>query len=328
MKRLDGKKILFLGPRFFGYEKEIINEMEGRGAEVDWLPDRPFDTTMMTAITRMCPGLVIPFADRLYESLLMKWGSSHYDFILVINGQTLSSKLLKVLRGSFPHAKLILYMWDSIENRPGIIKDLHNFDAAFSFDPASVRNYGMQLRPLFFGKGFQEQGRDKSYYDLSFIGTIHSDRYSVINTLRKNLPPKLNTYWYLYLKAPWVYHAFRMGKPGMRSATKKEFNFIPLSKNVVQSIFACSKAIIDVEHPKQRGLTMRTLETFGSHKKLVTTNSHILSYDFYNSANIFVIDRKSPVITSDFLEAPYIKPSQELYRRYTIEGWLDEICGL
>ena len=328
MNRLDGKKILFLGPRFFGYEKEIITEMEGRGAFVDWLPDRPFDIPIMTALTRLSPQLVIPFADRLYESLLMKWGSSHYDFILVINGQTLSTKLLKLLRESFPKAKLILYMWDSIENRPGMIKNLHYFDAMLSFDPMSVRTHGMQLRPLFFGKGFQGQSSDVSDYDLSFIGTIHSDRYAVINSLRKNMPDFLKAYWYLYLKAPWVYHAFRIGKPAMRSARKAEFSFTPLDKYFVQSIFSRSKAVVDIEHPKQRGLTIRTLETFGSHKKLVTTNSHVKEVDFYNSNNIFVIDRESPVITADFLAAPYIKPSQELYKKYTIEGWLDEILGL
>ncbi len=38
---LTGKKILFIGPETFNYEKEIVREMEKLGAEVVFRSDKP-----------------------------------------------------------------------------------------------------------------------------------------------------------------------------------------------------------------------------------------------------------------------------------------------
>jgi hypothetical protein len=93
---------------------------------------------------------------------------------------------------------------------------------------------------------------------------------------------------------------------------------------------ALMKAILDIEHPNQRGLTMRTFETMGAQKKLVTTNALIAEYDFFDTSNICILDRKNPKIPKDFLESPLVPLAPDIYRRYSIEGWLDEItqnCG-
>lgn len=328
MKRLDGKRVLLVAPRFFGYELEIRSEIERRGAVVDWLPDRPFDTPLMTALTRQKPQWVLPSADRLYERLLMQMGATDYDTILVVNGQTLSCKLLSNLRTSFPVARVVLYMWDSIDNRPGAVDNLPLFDATFSFDPLNARRYGMRQRPLFFSKGFERPPHNDFDYHLSFVGTAHTDRYSVISRLRHSLSPELRSYWYLYLQAPWVYHAYRVCNPAMRQARRDEFQFEPLNKTALQSVFSRSLAVVDIEHPRQRGLTMRTFETMGSHKKLITTNAQVRDYDFFNGDNICVVDREMPRVPSTFLELPFAPLLPELYRRYSIEGWVDEVLDL
>ena len=328
MRRLDGKRVLLVAPRFFGYERDIRNELERRGALVDWLPDRPFDTPLMTALTRLKTQWVLPAADLLYRRLLSQMGTTHYDTILVVNGQTLSTKMLRTLRSSFPAAKFVLYMWDSMDNRRGVVGNLPLFDATYSFDPQSARHYGMRLRPLFFSKGFERPPHDDFKYNLSFVGTAHTDRYAVVSQLRRALPPGLSSYWYLFLQAPWVYHAYRLSNPAMREARRDEFQFVPLDKTKLQSVFSCSRAIVDIEHPRQRGLTMRTFETMGSHKKLITTNAQVRDYDFFNKDNICVVDRAAPRVTNAFLESPFVPVPSELYQRYSIEGWVDEVLEL
>lgn len=328
MKRLDGQRVLLIAPRFFGYERDICNEIERRGAVVDWLPDRPFDTPLMTALTKHKPQWVSPLADRFYERLLLQFGATHYNTILIVNGQTLSYKMLSNLRTCFPAAKTILYMWDSIENRRGVAANLPLFDAAFSFDPVSARTYGMRQRPLFFSKGFEQPHSGDFDYHLSFVGTAHTDRYAVVNQLRQGLMPSLRCYWYLYLQATWVYYAYRLSNQTMRQARRDEFQIKPLDKTALQSVFSRSLAVVDIEHPQQRGLTMRTFETMGSHKKLVTTNAQVRDYDFFNHNNICVIDRSAPRVPGAFLESPFVPILPELYRRYSIEGWVDEVLEL
>lgn len=325
---LEGKRVLLVAPKFFGYERDIKAEIERRGAIVDWLPDRPFDTPLMAALTKLKAEWVQVPAERLYDRMLNQFAATSYDYILVVNGQTLSRKTLNRLRENFPTAKNILYMWDSIENRRSVLDNLSFFDHAFSFDPQCASSHGMHLRPLFYSKGFQHDAAEDLAFHVSFVGTAHTDRYAVVNELKKELDNDIQTYWYLYLQAPWVFQYYRATKPFMRKARKDEFNFEPLEKAMVQSVFARSKAIVDIEHPNQRGLTMRTFETMGAGKKLITTNSQIADYDFFKAGNVCIIDRGSPKIPRAFLESAFTPYTNELLYRYSLEGWVDEVLRL
>jgi hypothetical protein len=329
MKRLDGQRVLLVMPRFFGYERDIRAEIERRGAVVDWLPDRPFDTPAMKALTRLRPGWVLPAADRLYEKLLTGFGAARYNTVLVVNGQTLSQRTLQRLRMAYPDARMVLYMWDSIANRAHVLDNLTLFDRVCSFDQDDVTRYGLNLRPLFYGRGFAASAAPAAaHYHISFVGTAHTDRFAVVSRLRSTLTSATSAYWYLYLQAPWVYHYYHWTRPDMRGAAITDFQFQPLDKPSVQSIFAASHAILDIEHPDQIGLTMRTLETLGSGKKLVTTNARIREYDCFSEENIHVVDRVAPSIPAGFLDAPFRPLSDSIRWKYSIEGWLDEVLEL
>lgn len=326
MVELNGRRVLLIAPRFFGYESDIKAEIERRGATVDWLPDRPFDTPAMSALTKLRPGWVQPAATRLYRKLLERFGATQYDLVLVVNGQTLSTEMLTHLRAAYPQATFVLYMWDALANRVQVQKKLALFDRLYTFDPRDAKNFGMHMRPLFFGPGFDRLTATVAMkYHLCFIGTAHSDRFPIIDTLRRNLPPDIKAFWYLYLQAPWVLQIRRFTEASMRHAQHKDFEFIPLGKAKMQEEVSVSRTILDIEHPLQNGLTMRTFETLGAGKKLVTTNAGVRDYDFFSPDNVFVLDRNAPFIPRDFLEAPFSPLAAPIRRRYSIASWLDEL---
>jgi hypothetical protein len=235
--------------------------------------------------------------------------------------------MLAFMRHEFPTARFILYMWDSIANRQSVVENLSSFDACFSFDPVASRQFGMTLRPLFFSRGFEARDRKNVDYQLSFVGTGHTDRFAVVSAVDSSLPPSVTRMWYLYLQAPWVFYAYKISNPDFRGAPMSSFRFEPLAKQSVQDIFFRSHAVLDIEHTLQSGLTMRTFEAMGASKKLVTTNPHIRDYDFYNPDNVCVIDRKAAQVPAAFLDSPYVPISDELYGKYRLEGWLDELLG-
>jgi len=324
---LKNKNVLYVAPRFFGYDKEIGDELKRRGATVDILWDRPFDTPLLKAITRIRTEWVAKFAERYYERETAMLSRKDYDLVFIINGQTLTSNTLKKWRTHYVNAKFVLYMWDSFGNRPSAINNLRFFDERFSFDPNDSAKFGMHFRPLFFSKGFEGTSAESRKYDISFVGTAHTDRYAIVSAVKKGLKGEVAAYWYLYLQAKWVYLLSKFVKRSFRTATIGEFRFDPLKKVDVQRIFFASNAILDIEHPNQTGLTMRTLEALGARKKLVTTNKNIRCYDFYSHNNICILDRQNPVIPEDFLSAPYEKMPPSTYRRYSLEGWMDEILS-
>lgn len=322
---LTGQRVLLVMPRFFGYEIEIKEGLEKEGAIVDWLPDRPFDSPALKALAKLKPNWFLPFTDAYYQYLLKGFNAQRYNKIFVINGQTLSYKFLSELRSRYPAAEVILYMWDSIKNRPSTLKNISLFDKVFSFDYEGSKGYGLVHRPLFFTPGFKPSTNNDFTYQLSFIGTAHTDRYDVISRVKNNLSTDIKTFWYLYLQAPWVFNFYKITKSNFHGAKKSDFSFKSLDQAIVQSIFLESFAILDVEHPQQTGLTMRSLESLGAHKKLITTNQHIKNYDFYNPANICIINRKNPKIPNNFFDEKFIPPPARVYERYSLCGWLNEI---
>ena len=328
MSILKNKKVLLIAPKFFGYENSIINEFINFGAGVDFLPDRFFDSPLMTAVTKLKRKWVLPFVDNIYRKKLNDFGNSEYDIVFVINGQTLSKKLIHEMRKKYKNAKFILYMWDSVRNREGTLENLESFDFLFSFDKTDSKDFSMYFRPLFFVDEFKIKNNNvEPKYDLSFIGTAHSDRYYIVKTIFDKLPLDIIKYRYLFLQAPWVFYYYKFFNPFYRNSKITDFNFSSLNKVKLKDIFLNSRVILDIEHPNQTGLTIRTLESIGSEKKLITTNSTIKDYDFYSEKNILIIDRKDPLVELDFIITNYDPIDVELYEKYSIKGWLNEILA-
>jgi len=326
MISLKGRNVLLIAPVFFGYQDEIATELRERGATVDFVPDRPFQSPLMKAVTRIKRDWVTLFANHFFWNAIQSFDRRSYDFIFVINGEALTPSLIKSLRSTFPSATIILYMWDSFLNRKFLIPNILHYDECSTFDRSDSNFYGMAFRPLFFSSGFRRASNNELTTDLSFIGTAHSDRYEIISKLKDNLPVNTNSYFYLYLHAPWVFYFYKLVNPAFKKSTKADFMFKPLDKFKVQQVFHESRAILDIEHPSQTGLTMRSLETVGAAKKLITTNRFIEEYDFFRKQNILILDRKNiHNIPKYFFDDSYIDIPDKIYYKYSIQGWIDDL---
>ena len=323
---LVGKRLLFVAPRFFGYDRDIGGELTRRGAHVVRLYDRPFDTPLMTAATRLAPNLLAKLAFPRYSQVIEQ-ETRPFDIVFVVNGQTVSSRFLDEVRRTSPRALFILYLWDALRNRISVIPQLAKYDRVFGFDRSDARQYGFTYRPLFFTPVFENERSDPSFYDISFVGTAHTDRASIVHAVDSNLSSDISRLWYLYLQAPWVrsYYACRSNK--FRQVPLDFFRYEPLGKEQIAQVFHQSRTILDIEHPLQRGLTMRTFETLGAAKKLITTNPHVVEEDFYHPDNVLVVDRKKIMLDQDFLARPYMPIPQAVRQRYSLAGWLNDILA-
>jgi len=325
----SSSRVLLIAPQFFGYEHEIAAGLNRSGYEVDLLPDRPFTNPLMKAVMRFRPELGgHRSCDQFFARRLEELGRNNYSTILVIQGEGVTSNTLMTIRKAYPRARLVFYTWDSIENKPFSRNNLSLYDHCSTFDPVDAKKYGMYFRPLFYTDGFDRPADTAYAYDLSFIGTVHSDRYRIVHALLEQLPPGTRTFVYLYLQAPWMYDLRHIFTNTVDGAKRDEFRFEPLSKDVVQATFFRSRAVLDIEHVNQRGATMRTMEALGSKRKMVTTNVTLHDYDFYNPLNIQIIDRKAPRLDYDFLRSPYQALPEEIRQKYSMREWIREVCGM
>ena len=85
---------------------------------------------------------------------------------------------------------------------------------------------------------------------------------------------------------------------------------------------ANSKMLIDVHHENlHKGLSFRSFEALGYDKKLITSNTIIREYDFYNEKNIYVIDNINANF-EEFLYQDYKQISIEIKNKYSFTNWI------
>lgn len=325
--QLRDKKILYISPKFFEYEIKIKEELEDLGANVDFFDERPANDFITKVFIRLkLKSLIKKKIYEYYKNIYSFILNKKYDFVFVVSPETLSYREVAKIKELQTNAQFILYMWDSFENKNSF-NTIELFDKVFSFDSRDAKKYNLRFLPLFYTKEYKKKANYQNYkYDLSFIATAHSDRYKISNEIKYIIEKNnLSVYYYFYLPSIIMYFIRKLFIPKYFYGKLSEFSFSPLTHNKIIEIFDNSKVILDINHPLQFGLTMRSIECLGAEKKLITTNQNIRDYDFYNSNNILIINRENINIDVDFFEKKYENLSDDLYEKYSLNNWLKNI---
>lgn len=329
---LLNKKILFFAPSFFGYDNEIKKELEKRGAQVILYNERPSTNFFIKTIIRLNKKFIYFFTLRYFNKIIKTNAFIAFDYVFIIKGEVFTSEIVLNFKKKYPQAKFILYLWDSIKNYVDIKNALNLFDKTLTFDIEDSKEIeSLTFRPLFFINGYTNipllsSFATKPKYDLLFIGTVHSDRWGFLSKLKKEAEKNnLNVYYYLYIQSPIIFFFRKLFDKQLRSLPLKDIQFYPLTIEKTISLVEQSVAILDIQHPKQTGLTMRAIEVLGAKRKLITTNTSISNYDFYHQNNVLIVDRKNPKIPETFFNLPYTEIESRIYSKYSIEGWISDL---
>jgi hypothetical protein len=318
---------------FFGYYKHIITELEKLDFTVDYYNDRPSEGQFQKGLIRMLPFLTYPSIVAYFNSILKKTYGKDYDVVLIINNKVLTEDFLVKLHSDHPKAYFIFYTWDSVHLYPSTVNLLSYFDIAYSFDPVDCKRInGLHHLALFYT--YKHQGIGETLhnlpnitfkYDISSVGTAHPNRYTVLKKLIPYLEKReLSVFSYLYIQ-PIRFAFSKLFVPEFRHARIKEFQFKELSEIEMINSFKQSKIILDIPHFGQSGLTMRTIETLGSKRKLITYNTNIEHYDFYNTNNILILNETNWDSIDDFIKIAYEPLDPEIYQKYSITQWIETL---
>ncbi|URQ59611.1 hypothetical protein LQ939_12555 [Pantoea alhagi] len=259
------KKLLLVCPRFFGYENEIASQAEKAGWKVTYIDTRPENNFSTKVMLRLGANWFIRRKlEKHHDYILNMLLNGRYEKALFINPEGFSERFfLKVSAASIPIEK-ILYVWDSILNKPLLKPLLNFFDKVYTFDNEDAVNYEkFNFLPLFFTNNYGNQVslKEDKKYDISFIGTIHSQRMAIVESIGKQCELKgLSFYRYLYIQSRILFWIRKITDLKYSSYRIDDFKFTPLTQQQVADIVARSTAVLDIEHHKQRGLTMRTFE--------------------------------------------------------------------
>lgn len=303
-KYLDSKKILFIAPIFFGYEKDIQAELEKQGAEVTFIGD---DKKLWSKNLSTIKTIV----------------KRAFDYLFVIKGEFVQKSVLELFKESNPKAECILYQYDTLKRYLYIIKLFDFFDRIYSFDIEDCQQYNLILRPLFFVKTEKINATIK--YDISSVASYYPERLQMIQKLKKQCKKdNISSYFYIY-----VYWRMFINKIIYFFKYLSDISTKTLSKNKMFYILKHSKAIVDIPVKGQDGLTMRTFEVIGQEKKLITTNSSIVKYDFYDTNNIFLLKEDNITDIKHFLARDIKNIDKEILNKYSLSFFCKSIfCDL
>jgi hypothetical protein len=322
--QLRNKNILFLCVKTFNLEEQIKSKLEGFGAKVYFYDERIKDSNLTKAIIRVKKSLYTRKITNYYRKILKETKLIDFQYLLVLRGEVVPEFFLKEFKQDHPNCTFIFYNWDSFANTNNTVNLLYLYDRKFTFDPEDSKIYNINFRPLYYiDKYLNITQKEIKKYDLLFLGTAHSDRYIISSKIKKYLEKNgKQVFCYYFMHSKWVYYYKKRFDKTFEYFEKSKLNFKSLTLNQIVNLYEESNVILDINHPNQKGLTMRTFEAIGAKRKLITTNKEILKFDFYNSQNIYYINRNDLEIDLSFFDKPYEEINPEAYKKLSISGWI------
>lgn len=320
-------RIALIAPSFFGYKDDITAAAAEAGHSVQSYSDRPSEGVFFKSVGRINYALLDPVIRRYFEELCAALKQMKPDVLLVVGGMSFCFSREQVERlNQVTGAKLLAYLWDSLENCQRIGDSIDLFDQVFSFEPTDCEDGRVKFLPLFYSDAYGEIPLNPSSgfeYDACFVGSVHQvSKFAYVKAVIDELRTQgANVFTHYYMPSRSVELLRKMQNGIYREAdlTRKT-----LSKTQVVELYAKTKTIVDAPQSGQRGLTMRTIECIGSQRKLITANPDVMIYDFYKYGQVrYLPAGQAP--SKEFAESMPQEIPNDVKIEYSIHSWLKKI---
>ena len=212
-----------------------------------------------------------------------------------------SKEISKYIKEINPKCRIILYYWNTITDRArkSYLED-KNIDDFYTFDKKDAIKYNIKYNPQFYSS-LIKLPESNIKYDVFFIGR-DKDRKKEL----KNIEKKMN----------------EIGISTKILIIENEKDYISYKKYL--TILSQSKVILDLINSNQNGLSLRCMESLFFQKKLITNNSYIKDYDFYNKDNIYILNNKTNMNKlKEFINSPYKSIDKKIINYYDYESWIE-----
>ena len=317
-------KICLISFDFWNYDHHIVHALQRKGIEAHHINLRDYEHQYPTFFHRIGNFFSKLFLNQNIKKIkrdtyvLEKLENlGHQDQILVMNPEIIPLPIHKKIQ--LKTKRYIAYLYDSSIRHPvSHLLDAHIFDTVFSFDPEDIKTYN--LKPLtnyiYFDKDTQVNAENEQS-DCFTISSI-DERLDTLNKVSE-----------IFRQQNLSYQFFVVGK---RKPHDLHPDIIFLEKRLdqdeVHQKIKDSKTVLDLLRKDQTGISFRIFEALGFQKKIITTNHHIKNYDFYFPENVLIIDPENPQIPESFFSTPYKELPEEIYKKYTLSSWVEEVFAL
>lgn len=280
------KKIIFICPKFIGYNEAIKTEIEKLGGYVLMFNDRPYNG-VFDFFKKINISIIKLYQNVNWYCRFRKIDLDSYNTLFVIRGEYVPLFVLDKCKKA--GLEMIMYQWDSVKNC-NYLHQKEFFNKISTFDGGDAKLYGFDYFPLFYRSEYAEiESRNSKTKTALFVGTFQMLRYNSVLELKERLN-KVGIETIIKIRIPF-YHYLKLLMKGVK--LKKEYLFFKnISFPEILKLYSSSDIIIDAANENQRGLTMRTFEALGSNRILLTNNLSVKQEPFYDSKRIKFFDQE------------------------------------
>lgn len=321
-------KIALVGPNFFSYIQAIRLSFTGKGYETEFFDERHKNTIINKILYRLGFYERFPAAKRRHlDGIAQTILAQGYTDVLLIDVEVCDEAFVSQLKKS--GVRVHIYMWDSARNKPRYLKYLPLLNGKSSFDPTDCADHGLSYIPLFSEGVFGQAEQVKKDVDISFCGTLHSNRASWLNVIRRfGEKRKLTTVFYVFFHSRFLLFIKSLAAPSNASFLGS-VSTTGFTKKQIAALFARSKLVFDIQHPGQLGLTARTFEVLRTGSMLLTSNKLSLELPHGLAERVIVIHSPGQLndidFSKDFTTAP-LTAEQDYF--LSIERFTDQLIDI
>ncbi len=246
---------------------------------------------------------------------LQKIYQEKYDYTLVFRADEYDDDLLLNLKQN--SKKMIAFHWDGLKRTPNIFSKIKYFDTFFSFDPMDAINNNLKFITNFYFDVIDIKESKKTKWDLTYIGYFTTKRFDILHQLSDHNSSVITNF---ILKA--FSHHDRLLLQS--SNTIKDLHHFYTYSELLK-IHNESNVILDLKADIHDGLSFRFFECIQLNKKIVTTNTHVKKYDFYNPNNILVLNDNLDNDIKEFINTPFVDYTDDIKNKYSFSNWFENI---
>jgi len=319
-------KLALVGPSFFGYLERLAQVFEERKISCVFFDERPSNSLLGKILLRVLPmTLKARITEARFKKIVKFLIDNEFTHVLLISPEAFPAWAVVELRRM--GLRVCGYGWDSLKNKPHLGSLDQILDAVASFDPVDCNSRGYSLVPLYSDAFSSSVDAPTRETHVMCCATLHSQRPQWIVKMEDICKRRGWVYEFmLFYHARWLWliryslwpHVWRL----FSSISVRSF-----SRSELVAATRRSRVVLDLHHPHQSGLTMRTFEAISLGAMVLTTNSNAnASVPEEISSRIFILQaeeaEKNLMAAISFVPKPL---STEALRFLTVDRFVDQL---
>ncbi|MBQ9310483.1 MAG: hypothetical protein IJ222_06420 [Bacteroidales bacterium] len=337
-------KALFIGTDYMGLYKDIVAGLEQKGYEVDFIPEdlreEDPDYRASGGMYRQTPSAYARRIEHEWKDRLSQpEHSGRYDLLFVLDGVSIHPCVFEILKGRNPGMKAVNYLFDTVRGIYPFDKNFRYFERIATFDREEAVKFNIAFLPIYWVDGGTDNKRDDTPYIFS-CGAYQKPRFELFKLVREEadkagVPHRLNIYAKLipnetmFLVRDLIRRILHKPRRIPIEAYRSDMTIhAPIPPEEYRALMAKASLVVDTNAPHQDGLTARFMWALGAGKKIVTNNKSVKEYDFYDPAQILIVEDASSCdreALRNFMLSAYQMPAdiRRIVDKYRLDNWLD-----